>query len=338
MTERRRGSFAEWLRELIRRVWTSETRTFMRAAAPLLVGGVLFVFLIQTAFTNSAWAVTNTILVPREPFRGVALVYCMFIASMVTAMVATLFYLFDLEKMKLRAASLAGYHLVNRAYAVLLTAIGIILLASLLLLVFRANPSGGDACQYAAVRSETIIHDVVAGALFVAFVVADVLTWRGISAGLKKLAESGGPTADVQRLEMELDREFAQHQLWLIDIPVIIGAAISVLIVLFAQKVATWDPIMFKLSGTVTDALASSRMSSNTGIFDCANQPMSLGAFQASVVEIFSAGIAMGFLAAHILMSQVVFIALTLIHASRRRRVNESAQCPPLAADVPSVG
>lgn len=249
------------------------------------------------------------ILAP-SPFKGIDLVYAMILSSFVTVATATYFYLEELETMMLSAAALGGGHDKIRwaRRIIILTTISIVVVTLWLLVAGILYDQ--KACEFDAFLRQAKIHDAFVGSIFAVFVVADFITYSGLK---ETIAVS--PLGSKERAHAEANKEFVVQQLWLIDIPVLTGAIGAVLVVLFASGANSWDASLLHPAPQIEDFMERTRLQY---LFSCDSQQISFPEFQQSIVHIFSAGIAMGYLAAHVLMSQFVFIALSFLH---RRKV-----------------
>lgn len=285
-------------------------RMAIHASYPLMAGLVLFAGYMLLASSNSDFSSKNMAIVAPSPFKGIDLVYGMLFASLATVFTATAMYLSDLEVMMTRAARVGGLNKIRTARRILTLTLGLDIVLFFSVLFYKQGLQASDACSFKTLLIQAKYHDLVVGLIFAAFIVADLLTYYGLK---EALAGGRGGSEDLE--EAERDQGFALQQLWLIDIPVLVGAGVSVMAVFFAAGVNHWDSNLLHVSGQVESYLARQRI---TTLLTCDGRPLSLPEFQESVARIFTAGIAMGYLAAHVLMSQFVFIALNVFHKMKR--------------------
>ncbi|AXQ30200.1 hypothetical protein D0B54_16630 [Solimonas sp. K1W22B-7] len=290
------------------------TLHYLKAFRPLIWGVLVFFIYMYLVHSDSSYAVRNWVVVPKFPFHGINFVYAMLFASLATVISATSGYREDLDSMMSIAKITAGASQIRAAKIILeLTVYGISIVL-LSLLFFRQDKAQTDACSLHVLHSRALLHDLCVCGMFLAFLVADILTLKGMSRAYDACVARPELVKLIPKLG--LNRDYLKQQLWLIDVPVIIGVIVSFLILGSVPFLSGWDPDLFHVIGRVSDYLQRSR---STAIVMCSGQPLTIQEFQESVASIFSAGISMGYLAAHVLLSQLVFIVLKVFHD---RKVN----------------
>lgn len=323
-------------------LWLKVVGDSWAAFVPLVVGITAFTFYMLSTGTEERGQAHHTALIVPSLFRGIDFVYGMLVASLVTVLVGTLLYLFELHVMMLRAqrieertrvgrsqqrnaqdkqdttrgdddndADTTSVNRIGAAFLMLVIAIFIDVALLVMILFYNVGATSGEACDLEKLLVQTKYHDGAVGLVFVTFVIADALTYYGM-----RKAISNASRKDKDCKHAQSDKDFAKQQLFLIDVPVLIGAIISVIIVLFAAGLNDWASNAFRLSRDVQEFMSVKKL---TTVFVCEGKPLSLPEFQESIVRIFAAGIAMGYLAAHVLMSQIVFVTLTVLHKLRQK-------------------
>lgn len=290
-----------------------EAKIWSKALFPLLVGILVFLVMIYSATADNWLAARNWNLVPASPFRGVQLVYAMIFSSLATVLVGTSMYLGELKHMLAIAAQTGGASHLRLARALIFCAMLILVLYFIVTIVNKNSATATDACNLHILHQRVLWHDICVGVTFALFLAAD---WQTL-VGMNKAAQVCA--GNIQRIqlqnEIQLTREFSKQQTLLVDLPVLAGFFVSLMIVLSAGILRGWDAASFYVNPSVVDFLAARR--DNT-LFMCSSQPIDIREFQQTVGSIFTAGIAMGYLAAHVLMSQLVFIALNFLFRQKR--------------------
>lgn len=296
-----------------------------KAAMPLIAGGAVFLSLMWSATAEGFWSSSNLAIVPLTPFQGVEIVYAMIVASLVTVGLATTGYLSELRNMADLARRTAGALEVQMARICVGLALVLIALYFMWVLFIKTNVNAIDACSLHVLHERVGLHDLCVSATFVLFLAADFLTLRGMEKARDACADED---TRATREEIELIHEFSKQQLWLIDFPVLIGFAISLLIVWSASLFSGWDNSSFYLNSSISNEMNIRR---STALFMCNGQSLDMREMQMSIVSIFSAGIAMGYLAAHVFMSQMVFITLNVFFSRKRARLHAANSHGPRA-------
>ena len=162
------------------------------------------------------------------------------------------------------------------------------------------------ACTYHHAREEFQGHLIFVSAIFVVFIVIDVLTWHGMSVAAK--AMSG-----AEQIKARSASRFALGQIWLVDIPVLFGGWLSYFLMNLPQQVnptiLKMDPEMFRLGERAA-------FCKNSGDW----VPLSGDGFAEMITNLFLSGMSSGYLAAHVVMSQLVFVVLSVLIARELKK------------------
>jgi hypothetical protein len=244
------------------------------------------------------------------PYLAIAIIHSIFVASIVTTVFATIFYTKDLYILDRIAYRLPGQRLIFTA--MVLTAITILFVGIFIcvLLAFPPIEKAPKGCSFSELSSEFGTHVAYVSVLFLIFLVIDIFTVVGTKKAAGKLDEAAPPHSpdDLDRLhDLRTSAEFARDQIWLVDVPVLLGAIASYYLVPVANMNVR---IMHFATGMLN-------FNSNPV---CNDHELTVETFDVMVSNLFVGGIAAGFLAAHIVMSQLVFIALGALYRRKRRR------------------
>lgn len=206
--------------------------------------------------------------------------YLLLMASILTVTIGTAIYLWDeLFVAKHKFPEHLGGKQLRRALAFCCAT----LLAMLVFLLYGYFVVGAATAPAAQAEFKLFIsrHDLLTLGVFVAFIIVDWLSYRagklalqGLSEGPEMLARYGSePLRDMRQRARHL-RSLSYAQIWLVDIAVVLGALAS-----------------YSIHALVAD------------------HPK----FVSDQAHTYIEGITAGFLAAHIIVSQIVFIILNLI-------------------------
>ena len=293
-----------------------EIGPYVGAAAPLFCGIAVFFLYMYASQFEGPYSPSNWVLVSSTEFKGVNLVYGMLFASLVTVLLGTLAYGGELKKMESLANGTGGIFKIRRAFKILRW-MGVILLVYFLYPLFlRGTIPDNDICNLSALHDFVHRHDRLVIALFATFAVVDLLTWKGMTQSRDELEISD----EEKSQSAAFTAEFSKLQLLLIDIPVLFGALVSLLITSFSLGYSGWNEKLLTLDPRVDELIHSGK---SLDIVRCMGEGLSLQQFQESVSGIFIAGISMGYLAAHIIMSQLIFIFLNIVHDRRIDKISE---------------
>ena len=330
----------------------NERKTFSwancRPYFPLVIGILASILFI--AFWKEIKA---SPLFPPTAFDGIKFVYAMFVGSIVTTISATIDYRNELQKMQAIATGSDGEKLILYAFRFLFSGIAIIVILPFVMLLFPEIFKIPDPCSSVGYQTFIHTHDIIVGIIFLSFLVADGLTLEGMRRARRKIdndAKSLKSEIDALRAELGDDDkpilanvietksndlvrlhdssvaaifaiDFSKLQLRLIDGPVLIGLVAIFVITQIALGDSGWNASILKIDPTVLKSMIDAR---TINLFSCNGRGITIYEFQENIVGIFSAGIAMGFVTASVIMSQIIFIALNVLHDSRMDQVDKS--------------
>lgn len=279
------------------RILWEKTTPYIQLFIPIVCGaGAFFYVLFQY---------DNLAIVPATAFHGMRLSYAMLFGSISTVLAGTIIYLREMREIKEIAHKSAGWRELISGYILLVITILIFGGIFLFQMMQKNEAPNSRACDFENLHHQALLHDFSLAAVFLLFVIIDWLTRRGMMKAKVK-CETSSELADLAK-QSGKKLKFASQQLWLVDVPVLVGIFLSILIAAFLPAFSGWDPALFDVERGVRTYFAQARSST---LFTCSLQPLTIEEFQTSIAQIFAAGIATGYLAAHILMSQMVFIIL----------------------------
>lgn len=274
----------------------------LKIVVPMFLGTWLLVWLLQSAYSEDGSDLSKTALVLQGPFKGSTFSLCVFIASLAVTMIGTFIYVWDLSGYRKLLNDKPGERQITAAFALTMLTIVVATGAIIFSVIFPSHPHDLESiCTYTGVYAEFTGHIMLAVGIFIAFIVVDVLTLWGMNSALKEQA-----TPDPRLVGY---RKFASNQILLVDIPVLVGALLSLVLI--------YAPDLLQLEFMVMDA-------GDDGMFKIAEDSVTCGKGEntlildvsdigAMISNLYLSGIATGYLAAHVLMSQLVFVILSLI-------------------------
>lgn len=290
-----------------------------KSLIPLIFGAITFFIFMYTSQSDGDYSSKNLVLVSSAAFNGANLVYATLLASLATTFAGTVQYRRDLIEMKELARGTQGIFKINVASGVLFSGLVISTIWFFAPFVFRATVSHADICNNTGLDQFLHKHDYIVLILFSTFLVADVLTWQAMLAVRDETKSTNKEKSDASAFSAE----FSKLQFLLIDIPVIIGAGLILFITSYAYAYSDWDNNILKIDPSVAEYLKSNK---SINLLRCLGDGLSLQQFQEGVTKIFVTGIAMGYLAAHIIMSQVIFFFLNVVHDRRIERIEAEGE------------
>jgi hypothetical protein len=330
----------------------SSFRKKFRPFIPLFVGlGAFALFLMS--WQQDGITVRESPLFPPTAFDGIKFVYAMFVGSIATTIYATFDYRNELREMSSLADGSDGKSFVTAAKICLTVVISLIALALVGLLLLPGIFGRPDPCNSDSYQTFIHTHDFVVGIIFIAFVVSDRLTLAGMRKARQKIeSKINELKSTISSIENEISvsksknlsdmiidkfndlsvlqekrasaafaAEFSKFQFWLVDVPVLFGLFVIFLITQLALNDAGWNSAILKIDASILETMEKSR---TINLLSCNGTGVSIYEFQKSISGIFSAGIAMGFVAASVIMSQIIFIALNIIYDRRMIEVDKS--------------
>jgi hypothetical protein len=322
-----------------------------RPYVPLFVGLAAFALFLMS-WQQDGITVRDSRLFPPTAFDGIKFVYAMFVGSIATTVYATFDYRNELREMSSLAEGSDGKSFVTAAKICLSAVISLIALSVVGLLLLPGVFGRPDPCDSESYQTFIHTHDFVVGIIFIAFVVSDRLTLIGMRKAREKIEYSiNDLRSKISSIQDEVNQresknlrdmidnnerdlvilqdkrasaifaaEFSKFQLWIVDIPVLFGLFVIFLITQLALNDAGWNSAILKIDVSISEAMAQSR---TINLLSCNGTGVSIYEFQKSISGIFSAGIAMGFVAASVIMSQIIFIALNIIYDGRMIEVDK---------------
>jgi hypothetical protein len=279
--------------------------TLFKGLIPLIFGLIAFLWLIIKAGKGEP-DITHSQLMHSTAFLGIAIVYCIFVASVVVAIAGTVLYIIDLDLLSDLLHDIPGRAYVQAAKALTLFTIVIYSAAIIYFVAFQKNTISEESCSYSELPSDFLQHISFVALLFFLFISIDALTVAGTKMGLADIRKAhAGNDVKIKKLQLNLD--FASQQIAFIDLPVIIGIVFGALI----WSTAKLNPELMQFDSNL---LTLSNVQCNAHL-------MTILSFNTMVSNIFLGGIATGFIAAHILMSQLVFFFLGWVHRLKEAEV-----------------
>lgn len=280
-----------------------------KAVGPMFLGIATLVVLLQHSYVSEGEGpdFSKTAFAHRGPYQASVFAQCVFSASVIVTIIGTLFYVSDLHRCSKLLAGKSGQGRVDLAFYLTIATV-VVSLGIIAVVAGIKGPDIGDyaACTYHGVQDEFTNHVYFVCGIFLAFIAIDVLTWLGMRDAAKALQGEDAIRANSSS-------KFAFNQIWLVDVPVLFGGGLSYFLMNLPQqanaKILQMDPGMFALA----EKGAACKYSGGW-------MPMSTDGFAEMITNLFLSGISSGYLAAHVVMSQLVFVVLSVLSARELKK------------------
>jgi hypothetical protein len=271
---------------------------------------------------QGVWGDLRTIEAFRTAFMLSSLVYVILVASLVVVLVGTILYFIDITRM----AKDVGQHgnQVYLALGLLVTVLVIVIVAILSENFVIGSPSIEDFCNGRDLTRNFFYHDTIVFILFAGFTGVDFLTVRGLDEALLKL--SPRKRAGKEGRKLRASREWALAQLKLIDVPVAVGAFALFGLVHYIES---REIMMIFVSPIQMPPVTGGVYSAHESMTQLQCLKLPLQDLQRFIGNTFIAGVAAGSLAAHVLMSQFIFMMLSLFFRRPPASVTLAKLRPP---------
>lgn len=279
-----------------------------RSLIPFIAGLAVLWFFWSRIDSGLAFDLRNMASVPKPAFKLTTLVYSLFLSSMTVVFVGTCLYIIEFSKF-MDAANFRGRRLLLLAQGLCVLAVVIILLTILIWIGVR-QPDPAEACDGSDLIRSFFFHDIFVFLVFALFVVIDTLTILGL-----RRAIQAHPPKTARREQLCDYLEWAKAQLFLIDLPVLLGSAALWAFVHFVEGEALLRTFDVTIVKSVTTGARGLGAEPGLTSLVCNGQPVDILTMTGSV---FTAGAGMGSLAAQIFVSQIVFVTLGFFFRYRR--------------------
>ena len=283
---------------------TETVRRTILAAAPLVIG--VIVLIVLGGDLDQGGLDLYNISIFRSAFVLSSFVYAILCASLAVVFVGTIIYVSDMIEM----VQLVSRDSVLIYWAFLLLVLGILIIPIALVIELSqiGAPTVSDFCSARDLTKSFSYHDGVVLIIFSCFAVVDILTIYALQQTLAKLDDGNLVSERGEKLLSKTS--WAKAQLYLIDVPVVfctIALLFGVHFIEGRKFMMHFDyPIMMP-AATGGVRAASEKM---TRLL-CNGIPLT--ELQAFVGNTFIGGVAAGSLAAQVLMSQFIFMMLSIV-------------------------
>jgi hypothetical protein len=278
----------------------------IRSLTPFAAGLLVLWFFWSRIDSGLAFDLRNMASVPKPAFKLTTLVYALFLSSMTVVFVGTCLYILEFNKF-MDGTAFRGRRLLVVAQGLCILAV-IIMLVTILVWIGIRQPDAAEACDASDLIKSFFFHDIFVILVFLLFVVIDTLTIMGLRGAIQAHLPKSA------RREQLCDYlEWAKAQLFLIDLPVLLGSGA---LWAFVHFVETGALLMTFDEAVVKSAVAGGR-GAGPGLTNltCNDQPLDI---LRMVGNVFTVGAGMGSLAAQIFVSQIVFVTLGFFFRYRR--------------------
>lgn len=280
----------------------------IKSAIPIVAGIVTFYYLWDSIDSGSPSDLRVIFSDAAPAYKLATFIYALFCASIIVVMAATLIYLFDFINI-IKAVQEKGETLIKSAFIIMLLAVAMIPIG---LFMWKAlvDITPNDVCTGRDVIYSFHYHDGFVLIIFALFVVVDSLTIFGL-----KRAISSAAATEPRRERLCEYREWALAQLWLIDIPVLMGAlALSALIPMLSHSPSRLLDHQL-ISGPSAPGIPAGAPPLTNLVCNSDNSTFGVHEF---IGNTYVAGVGSGTLAAQIFLSQLVFVMLGFFFRFKR--------------------